>query len=117
MVKISIVEDFSRTPGPRYISEGEFSGQLFRQTILLPKIQEALKENDDIQVDLDRASGYGTSFLEEAFGGLIREDHIPYDFLKTHLKIKSDEDDIYIQEINTYIESAYKKESDKKSGI
>lgn len=115
MVKVSVVEDFSRTPGPRYISEGDFSGELFRKKVLLPKVKEALNATDDIQVDLDRASGYGTSFLEEAFGGLIREDNIPYDFLKTHLIIKSDEDDIYIQEIKTYIESAYKKETEKKS--
>lgn len=115
MVKVSVVEDFSRTPGPRYISEGEYSGELFRKTVLLPKVMEAQNAAEDIQVDLDRASGYGTSFLEEAFGGLIREDHISYDFLKDHLIIKSDEDDIYIQEIKTYMENASMKESKKKN--
>lgn len=115
MVNISIVENFSRTPGPRYISEGEYSGELFRKSILLPNVKKAMETGDDILVDLDRASGYGTSFLEEAFGGLIREDKIPYDYLKNHMKIKSDEDEIYINEINIYMESAHKKEQENKS--
>lgn len=115
MVKISIVEDFSRTPGPRYISEGEYSGELFRTTILLPNVKKAMDTEDDILIDLDRASGYGTAFLEESFGGLIREDNIPYDYLKNHMIIKSDEDEIYIHEINLYMDSAHKKEQEKKS--
>ena len=114
MVKISIVENFSRTPGPRYISEGDFSGELFRTEILLPKVVEAMTKNEDILVDLDKASGYGTSFLEESFGGLIRIDKIPYEFLVDHLKIKSEEDDIYVDEIWSYINNAHKKESEKK---
>lgn len=115
MVKISIVEDFSRTPGPRYISEGEYSGELFRKKILLPNVKKAIETGDDILVDLDRASGYGTSFLEEAFGGLIREDKIPYDYLKNHMIIKSNEDEIYIKEINLYMDSAHKKEQGNMS--
>lgn len=108
MVTINIVKEFSRTPGPRYISEGDFSGELFRKEILLPHIKEAMTQNCKITVDLDGASGYGTSFLEEAFGGLIRIDLIPYEFLKNNLIIKSDEDDIYIDEINEYMEHAHK---------
>lgn len=112
MVTISIVKDFSRTPGPRYIAEGDHSGELFRKKHLLPNVQIAMDNNEDIMIDLDGASGYGTSFLEESFGGLVREDKISYDFLKAHLKIKSDEDDIYEGEIWDYIEKAYKAELD-----
>lgn len=112
MVTISIVNNFSRTPGPRYIAEGDFSGELFRKEHLLPNVKMAMEHNEDIIVDLDGASGYGTSFLEESFGGLVREDKISYDFLKAHLKIKSDEDDIYVDEIWDYIDKAQKAESE-----
>ena len=111
---LSIVNDFCETPGPRFKSEGNFSGEEFRDEILEPKFLLAKRNNEKLIIKLDGVYGYPVSFLEEAFGGLIREDHIPYDFLKRHLLIKSDEDDIYIQEINTYIEIAYKKESEKK---
>lgn len=110
MVIISVIKDFTRTPGPRYISEGDFSGELFRKEVLLPKIREAMEQKTQITVDLDGASGYGTSFLEEAFGGLIRVDKVPYDFLSNDLIIKSVEDDTYLEEIKGYIEHAHNVE-------
>lgn len=61
--------DFSQFPGPRYIKLGPDSGELFRKKKLLP----ALLENDEVSVNLDGVAGYGSSFLEEAFGGLVRE--------------------------------------------
>ncbi len=67
-IMISISNDFSRTPAGRYHSDGPFSGQKFREEFLIPK----LKAGSEIEVDLDGELGYGSSFLEEAFGGLIR---------------------------------------------
>lgn len=65
---IDVARDFSRTPGGRYASQSESSGEEFRKTILEP----ALRAGNDIVVDLDGAAGFTTSFLEEAFGGLVR---------------------------------------------
>ena len=112
MVKISVLKDFSRTPGPRYISEGKFSGEEFRINILSPKLKDAIKNNEKLLVDLDGVSGYGTSFLEESFGGLIRIDHLDYEIIRNTLDIKSDEDDIYKSEIWSYIEEANKSLSE-----
>jgi len=109
MVNISVLKDFSRTPGPRYKEEGSFSGEEFRNNILLPKLKEAIIQKKTLLVDLDGVSGYGTSFLEEAFGGLIRVNDIDYKTLKNTLKLKSEEDDIYIEEIWEYIEDAKKQ--------
>jgi hypothetical protein len=67
--KISVAQDFSETPAGRYITDGPYSGQHFRDEMLFP----ALKEYDRVVVDLDGTLGYGSSFLEETFGGLIRE--------------------------------------------
>lgn len=109
MVKIKISVDFSRTPGPRLIKEGSWSGELFRDQILAPKVMKAIETKDTLEVDLDGTAGYGTSFLEESFGGLIRKLKIPYDNVKDILRIVSDEEPSYIDEIWGYINDANEK--------
>lgn len=69
---IEIGKDFSRTPGGRLISDGPFSGQLFRDRTLAPALKDAVARGDKVTVVLDGPRGYLSSFLEEAFGGLIR---------------------------------------------
>ena len=66
------VVDFARSPGGRYISDGPFSGELFREKVLRPALADAEKSGERVVVELDGTSGYGASFLEEAFGGLVR---------------------------------------------
>ncbi len=66
---ISIAKQFSRTPAGRFKSDGPKSGEAFRDTILIPSLQK----NAKITVDLNGALGFGSSFLEEAFGGLVRK--------------------------------------------
>lgn len=73
MITINIATDYTKTPGGRFISEGEYSGQDFREKVLKPKFLQALENNDQLTVILDGGYGYATSFLEEAFGGLARE--------------------------------------------
>jgi hypothetical protein len=65
---ISVARDFSKAPAGRYDSDGPAPGARFRDQYLLP----ALKAADSVTVDLDGTAGYGSSFLEEAFGGLVR---------------------------------------------
>jgi hypothetical protein len=69
IVTINVAKEFSRFPGGRFLEDGEFSGQRFRDEFLVP----ALETNSHVQVELDGTLGYGSSFLEEAFGGLVRE--------------------------------------------
>lgn len=73
MIQIKISSDFTNKPGGRYITEGPYSGEEFRKKILLPAYVKALSVNDKLIVDLDDCYGFATSFLEEAFGGLVRE--------------------------------------------
>jgi hypothetical protein len=72
MTVIQIGNDFSRTPGGRLISDGPDSGQLFRERKLVPALQKAIADGEKVTVVLDGPRGYLSSFLEEAFGGLIR---------------------------------------------
>ena len=68
MTDIYLAKQFSRHPAGRYKSDGPYSGELFREQHLIPAIRERKK----IVIHLDGARGYGSSFLEEAFGGLVR---------------------------------------------
>jgi hypothetical protein len=67
--RICVATDFSRWPGGRWRTDGPFTGERFRDELLLP----ALREHGRVTVDLDGAWGYGSSFLDEAFGALARE--------------------------------------------
>lgn len=80
---ISIAKDFSKFPAGRYYDDGPFPGQKFREEFLIP----AFKTSNKIVVDLDGTLGYGSSFLEEAFGGLIRVHHLTLKEIKDKLTI------------------------------
>lgn len=104
-IEFSVVLEFSRTPSARVAKEGKFPGTELRGKIA-PLIKEAIVKGVKFLIDLDGASGYGTSFLEEVFGGLIREEHFTFNELKRTLMIKSDEEPELIDEIWEYITDA-----------
>lgn len=101
-IKISIAKDFSKTPGPRYIKEGNFSAELFLKDIFEEEFEKAIEANKKIVVDLDGTLGYATSFLEEVFGGLTRKYNS--DKVTNLIKIISNEEPWLIKDINQYIE-------------
>lgn len=82
---IVIAEDFSPSPIGRYRTDSDTSGEAFRADLLAP----ALRSFDKVIVVLDGTDGYGSSFLEEAFGGLIRDEGFTEAQLKTKLSIVS----------------------------
>lgn len=102
--KIHVSEDFSATPGGRFIADGEFSGERFRDQLLRP----ALANNDCVEITLDGTRGYGSSFLEEAFGGLIRLGYFSKDEIRRKLKINAGNQSYehYKRLIEKYIEEA-----------
>jgi len=110
--RLSIAQDFSETPGPRYISEGEFSGELFRQTVLKPTVVKVLESGDQLEVNFDGTAGYATSFLEESFGGLIRTDGIDFDKLQEILSIVSDEEPYLKEDVIVYMTEAWKAKNE-----
>ena len=96
---ISVARDFSPSPAGRYCTDGPFPGQLFRDNFLIP----ALRENESVTIDLDGTSGFGSSFLEEAFGGLVRNGFTESE-LASKLLIKSSRPS-YEKRIWNYIHS------------
>ncbi len=68
------VFNYSLDPGPRYVRQGDDSGEDYYHKVLNKEFYEALRNNQLLEVSLDGTSGYASSFLDEAFGNLI------YDF-------------------------------------
>lgn len=110
-MKINICNDYSETPGARYKSEGEYSGEEFRDSILRPKYEEAVKNGEKLVIELDGGYGYPTSFLEEAFGGLARI-HDPKE-VNSVLDFISEDEPSLENEIRGYIENARVKRGDR----
>ena len=104
---LNIAKDFSRCPGARFHSEGDFSGEEFRNDFLVPKIKEAIEQGVRLKIILDGSAGYSTAFIEESFGGLIRNDGFSLDKLNAMLTFVSDEDPSYIDDIKIYMKNAW----------
>lgn len=81
------VRDWTETPGGRYRRHGPFSGEAFREEVLLPALKRGPAE-----VDLGWVAGYGTGWLEEVFGGAIRADQSSAELIEV---MSTDPDDDY----------------------
>lgn len=66
------LSDFSKFPSGRDDNDGDYNGRRYRETILAPAILEAIRTGGRICISLDGVLSFGSSFLEEAFGGLVR---------------------------------------------
>ncbi|NOQ64703.1 MAG: DUF4325 domain-containing protein [Methyloprofundus sp.] len=100
MKMIDIGKDFSRYPAGRFTTDGPHNGELFRNSILIP----ALNDEQQFTIELDDTAGYGSSFLEESFGGLIRQG-ISLEKIKKLMTLHSDDESL-IEEINDYMDEA-----------
>ena len=109
MIRINVAKDFYIAPVGRVPADGDYNGERFRKEYLVPALQKA----DIVFIDLDGSEGYGSSFLEEAFGGLVRKEGFTAEDLKRRLDFKSDDDSSYLIEIEEYISDATRAEGAK----
>jgi len=100
---ISIASDFSKYPAGRYKSDGPYSGERFRDDVLMP----ILRAGQKVVLRMDGTLGYGSSFLEEAFGGLVRVHAFTPDRIDSLLTIESSDPSLAV-EIKKYIADAAK---------
>lgn len=98
--QISILKDFSDDPFGRYPTDGPDNGERFREEIL----KSALREHNQVHVELN-GNDYGSSFLEEAFGGLVRHGYFKAEILAKKLVV-SHILDSYAVSVWTYINRA-----------
>lgn len=102
---ISVAKDFSVTPGGRYVNQGKWSGEEFRREFVEPKLREVISEGGKLYISLDGTAGYATSFLEEAFGGIVRD---LKKRISGYLEIQTD-NPLRKREVELYIHEAEEK--------
>jgi hypothetical protein len=71
VIELNVAKDFSTTPGGRFKKNGSFSGEEFRDNILIPKYFHAIAQNKKLLINLDGCFAYPSVFLDEAFSGLV----------------------------------------------
>jgi hypothetical protein len=102
---IDLAKDFSPYPFGRYPSHGRDSGERFRDQILAPR----LSGNPDAIVVVDFTGVRvhpGSSFVEEAFGGLVRVSGFKASDLEKRLRINLPEDPSFEALVAEYIRQA-----------
>ncbi len=71
---IDLARDFSPYPAGRFSADGQYSGEAFREDKLVPALEKLIAGGSDekLVINIDGVRAFGSSFLEEAFGGLLR---------------------------------------------
>ena len=108
MNKINIGVDFSPDPSGRFCTDGDSSGEKFRENSLKPAIND-LQEGASIEIILDDGvEGYGSSFLVEGFAGMVKHGYISSDELLKKMKFSYDDEDFefYEKKIIDYVTQA-----------
>jgi hypothetical protein len=88
---LKISSDFSKYPGGRLKIHGPFSGEQLREDHLMPLLDKC----DVVIIDLSDTRGYGSSFLDEAFGELGKRLGLAES--ERRLKFLSDDDPLLIE--------------------
>jgi hypothetical protein len=100
MRTFSIARQFNPHPGGRLRKTGPGSGEAFREDHLV----RLLASPEPIELDLDGTSGFPSSFLDEAFGGLVRIGYSK-DQLRQQFRFKAaPENQLYIKMIWDFID-------------
>lgn len=90
-IEINLRKDFNPSPAGRYITDGKFSGERFRNEFLVPN----LKKYNKVIINLDGLDGIGPSFWDEAFAGLIIKENYSIEQILEKIEFKCC-DDIYL---------------------
>lgn len=95
---IGVSKHFSRFPAGRFKSDSNVSGEAFRELLV-----KKLNDNDSVEVSLDDTMGFGSSWLEEAFGGLVVKGAFTAHDLHERLTIRATDNSL-ITEVWSYID-------------
>lgn len=108
MQKISIAKDYSMFPIGRKTADGPYSGERFLDEFLYPKLRDAIDSGGVLEVDLGDTLGLTAAFLDEAFGGLIREKGLDLETIRKHLRVVTSDPnyDGYIEITEEYMQEA-----------
>ncbi len=109
--RISIPHDYSPSPAGRTKGDGPFNGARFRDDFLAPRLRNAIAHGRTLVVNFDDADSYSSSFLEEAFGGLIRISKFSRSDVAKSLQLMANDSVFrpYVMDAKGYLEDALKK--------
>ncbi len=99
-----ISKEYTNRPGGRFADSGLYSGEDFKKK-LIRLMRKAKREGKKVVLDFDGGFGYGNSFLEESFGGLVRSGIKKDEILKTFV-FKSKDEPSLVNKVRTYIMEA-----------
>jgi hypothetical protein len=108
MSTINIGEDFYDDPSGRFYTDGDGSGESFREEHLLPALK-TLSNDEKITIILDdNVEGYGSSFLTEGFAGIVKYGYMQATELlsKIEFEFKDDDFKFYQDRCIKYIKEA-----------
>ncbi|MCG9697439.1 STAS-like domain-containing protein [Shewanella sp. Isolate11] len=109
-ITINVVTDFHPKPYGRDPEDSPgcelTCGKKFREDKLAPALKKAIADDCDVIVDLTGYNRYGRSFLDEAFGGLIRESGFSESEVTKRVKYKHDHLKTVINIIDDRIQAA-----------
>lgn len=103
MIMLDIAEVFSPAPAGRLRADSNSSGERFREEWLRPKIDEAMRQGEELEVQFDGLKGVSTAFMEEAFGGLVRKEGMTFEQLEGILKLSASK-----TQFSPYIKNAWR---------
>lgn len=104
-INIHIASEWSKSPTGRYETDGKSNATSFKKKF----IYEPLSRGKRFVIDLDGTHGYGSSFLDEAFAGLVRDKHVRKEEFFNIFAFKSEEDPSFIDEIAMYVDEVDQK--------
>lgn len=102
------LSSYSKEPFGRYPSDGDSDGQTFRNNFLIP----ALKTHEIVTIDLDVLHEINSSFIDEAFAGLIKYCDFTFKNLEQRLKFIAKNSD-WINEIKWYMQEEQQKKDNQ----
>lgn len=107
MATLNIAEEFSKFPSGRYYSDGDKSGEEFREKYLVTALGD-LKDDEVLDIIIDNVNGYGSSFLVEGFAGVVKYGYMTANDLTKKIKISFEDPDFefFKRKIYQYINEA-----------
>lgn len=104
---LDLASEYTPYPAGRFRADGPYSGEAFRDDVLLKRVRDAVHARQVLTVRIDGVRAFGSSFLEEAFGGLVRKG-VSREQLLRHVAVVSSKPSHqrYIDAINRYMRDA-----------
>ncbi|KAB1502356.1 DUF4325 domain-containing protein [Cronobacter sakazakii] len=108
MKTLKIGSEFSKVPRGRYRSDGNASGERFREDFLRKRLT-LLSSGEKLRIVIDDdVEGYGSSFLVEGFAGMVKYGYMQAAELlgKIEINYTNPDFEFYKKKIEQYINEA-----------